>query len=1168
MSFVHLHTHTQYSMLDSTVRIGELIDRAVQDGVSAIAMTDHNNMFGAVEFFKKAKKAGIKPILGAEVNLVEADRGDAEVRKTHTLVLLCRNMAGYRNLCFLLSRAYMDSPPRLASPRIDIPLLRERAEGLIALSSSLAGAIPHALLRGQYGDAARIARTYQGIFEPGCFYLELIRNGIREQEDLANPGLVQLSEELQIPLVAAADAHYAAVEDAAAHEILMCIQMGKTVPDLESKARITDGMYLAPAAEMVERFADQPEAVANTLSIADQCDVELDLGNVYLPNYPIPEGDTPATYLGKVAKEGLQRRLKQLRGRGITIDPEKDEPIYQARLDEELGIINQMGFPGYFLIVWDFCDWARNNDVPVGPGRGSGAGSLVAYSLRITDIDPMQYGLLFERFLNPERVSMPDFDIDFCMNKRDRVITYVTEKYGADNVGQIITYGTMKAKAVVRDVARVLGLTFAEADRAAKLIPDDLGMTLDKAFKVEKRLDELCAEDPRYAKLFEVGRVLEGLNRQPGMHAAGVVIGEKPLWEYVPLYAVHDENGGVIRITQFAKDEVEEAGLVKFDFLGLKTLTVIDHAMRLVNETRAKKGEAALDISDIRLDDPAVFALMSGGNTTGVFQLESSGFKELLRKLKPDCLEDVIAAVALYRPGPLQSGMVDSFIKRKHKEEAVTYPHPALADVLEETYGVIVYQEQVMQAARVLAGFSLGQADIMRRAMGKKKAKVMEEQRAIFAEGCAKGGVPKEQATAIFDNIEKFAGYGFNKSHSAAYGLISYQTAWLKQHYPVEFMAALLTCDGDNTDKVVRFIAESRSMGLTVLPPSVNLSEHDFAAVEGAIRFGLGAIKGVGEGAVEAILVSRVEDGPFEGLFDFCERVDLKRVNKRVMEALVKCGAFDDFELPRATMFATLEKAIERGQTVQRDRAAGQFDLFGALDAARSEPPKPLMIEVGEDWNDKKRLTFEKACLGFYVSGHPLDRYVSDVRRLGCTAIAEIAKAPNREEVMIGAVVSELRERTLKSGKGRMAFVTLEDASGMIELICFSKAFEAAEEALKSDEPLLVKASVRHEGDADAVQVKLRAESVTTLADARQESAQRARLTVDAAKAGEPVLKRLQELLMAGAGSGGVPVEFRIGIAKQGEAFVNLGAGYRMRTDDDAVNRVERVVGKGNVAFL
>ncbi len=1166
MSFVHLHVHSEYSMLDSTIRVPQVVARAKTDGAPAVALTDHNNMFGAVDFYKAAKKAGVRAIFGAEVNLVPDDRKNADVRRSGTILLLCRTLQGYRNLCFLLSRGYMDTPPRAPGPRIDRPLLEANCEGLIALTSSLSGEIPQAILRGNFDDARELARHYQGVFGKDGFYLEILRNGIKEQERV-NEGLMRLSEELEIPVVAAADSHYNKVDDAGAHEILMCIQLGKSLPTLDTKARVTDDLYLASADEMKARFADLPEAIENTLKIAELCRVDIPLGKTFLPTYKVPEGFDAASYMAHVAREGLDKRLAKMRSLGET----PDESVYRPRLELEIDCIAKMEFPGYFLIVWDFIRYAKTHDIPVGPGRGSGAGSLVAYALDITDIDPIRYTLLFERFLNPERVSMPDFDIDFCQNKRDQVIQYVTRKYGEDNVGQIITYGTMKAKAVVRDVARVLGLSFAEADRAAKLVPDELGITLEQAFEKEKRLHELVAEDPRYARLFEIAKTLEGMNRQPGMHAAGIVIGDKPLWEYVPLYAVHDEHGRVIRITQFAKNEVEEAGLVKFDFLGLTTLTIVDHALRLANTKLKKEGKPPLDITAIPLNDPKVFQLISGGHTTGVFQLESSGFKELLRKLKPDCIEDVIAAVALYRPGPLQSGMVDSFIKRKHGQEPVVYPHPKLDVVLKETYGVIVYQEQVMQSASVLAGFSLGQADLLRRAMGKKKAEEMAKQRDVFAKGCAERGVDEKQATEIFDNIEKFAGYGFNKSHSAAYGIITYQTAWLKAHFPVEFMAALLTAGGDSTDKIVRLIAECRTMGLTVLPPSVNHSDLDFTTGEGAIRFGLRAVKGVGEGAVESILAARNDattGGRFKDLYDFCERVDLKRVNKRVMEALVKCGAFDEFGQTRRGLWEELDRAIERGQTSQRDKQAGQFSLFGALLATPKKVEVPV-FEFKEEWPDKERLSFEKECLGFYVSGHPLERYAADLKRMGLKTIVELDEIEGfamRDEVTVAGVIGEVRERITKSGNGRMAFIQLEDLTGRIEVMVFTKAFAAFEPHLAGDEPLIVVGRLVREGeDEETTQLKLRAETCRLLRDVRAERTSRAKIRLPSENVTPAHLKHLADML--GSNSGGVEVDLVVAIKGKGEATVRLPNQWRLPMDDEVLARIERLVGKGTVAF-
>ncbi len=1167
MSFVHLHVHSEFSMLDATTRVGQVAERAKLDSAPAIALTDHNNMFGAIDFTKAAKKAGVRPIYGAEMNLIPDDRKNVDARKSQTIVLLCRSLEGYRNLCYLLSRAYMDTPPRAPGPRIDRPILESRAKGLLALSGNLSGEIPQFLLRNQYDAARDLARHYQGVFGKDGFYLEIIRNGIKEQERV-NEGLLRLSEELEIPLVATCDAHYAKKDDAGAHEILMCIQLGKSLPTLDTKARITDDLYLASAEEMKTRFADLPEAIENTLKIAELCKVDIPLGKTFLPTYRVPEGFDTASYMAHVSREGLDRRLAKMRALGEN----PDESVYRPRLELEIDCIAKMGFPGYFLIVWDFIHYAKTHDIPVGPGRGSGAGSLVAYALGITDIDPIRYTLLFERFLNPERVSMPDFDIDFCQNKRDQVIQYVTRKYGDDNVGQIITYGTMKAKAVIRDVARVLGLSFAEADRAAKLIPEELGITLAQAFEKEPRLTELTNEDPRYARLFEIAKTLEGMNRQPGMHAAGVVIGDAPLWEYVPLYAVPDESGRITRITQFAKNEVEEAGLVKFDFLGLTTLTIVDHAVRLVNRKFQKEGKPPLDISAIPLADAKVYQLISGGHTTGVFQLESSGFKELLRKLKPDCIEDIIAAVALYRPGPLQSGMVDSFIRRKHGQEPVAYPHEKLDVVLKETYGVMVYQEQVMQSASVLAGFSLGQADLLRRAMGKKKPEEMAKQRQVFAKGCAERGVDEKQASEIFDTIEKFAGYGFNKSHSAAYGIITYQTAWLKTHHPVEFMAALLTAGGDSTDKIVRLIAECRAMGLPVLPPSVNHSDLDFTTGEGAIRFGLRAVKGVGEGAVESILNGRNDattGGPFKDLYDFCERVDLKRVNKRTMEALVKCGAFDEFGQTRRGLWEELDRAIERGQTAQRDRNAGQFSLFGALMATPKKVEREVVeIVLKEEWPDKQRLQFEKECLGFYVSGHPLERYAPDLKRLGLKTIVQLDEVEGyalRDEVTVAGVIGEVRERISKTGGGRMAFIQLEDLTGRIEVLVFTKAFPSFEPHLSGDEPLIVTGRLQREGEDEETQtLKLRADSCRLLRDVRAERTTRARIKLGADIVTPAHLKHLGDLL---ARPDGVEVDVLVAVPGKGNAHIRLPNKWRMSLDDEFIAKIERLVGKGSVAF-
>ncbi|MGQ0503914.1 MAG: DNA polymerase III subunit alpha, partial [Myxococcaceae bacterium] len=1028
MSFTHLHLHTLYSLLDGAIRMKDLINTVKDKGMNAVAVTDHGNMFGAIDFYKKAKDANIKPIIGIEAYVAgPKGREDRTEKVANHLILLAKNEEGYQNLKFLSSTAYMHG--FYYHPRLDKQVLKERSKGVIALTACLGGEVTSACFRGDMDHARRAAQEYKDIFEPGHFFLEVQSNGMPEQEK-ANANLFQLSRDLNLPLCATADAHYIKQEDAKAHELLMCIASGKTLADSKRMRHTTDKLYVTSPEEMRAFFKDTPDAVDNTQRITEMCTLELKLGKPMLPTFKVPDGHTPDSFMAELATKGLHERFAELR---YPVDRE----MYLARLGMELAVITKMGFSGYFLIVQDFINWAKQHGIPVGPGRGSGAGSIVAYALRITDLDPIPYNLLFERFLNPERVSMPDFDIDFCQDRRDEVIQYVSRKYGELNVGQIITFGSLKAKSVLRDVCRVFGLPFSEGDRFAKLIPEVLNITLKESIEMEPRLKEMIEKpvvltnvegrDITSKEVLEIALALEGLHRQAGMHAAGVVIADKPLWELVPVYQPPGEK---TLITQFAKDEVEAAGLVKFDFLGLKTLTVIQHTLDLIN--RHRPPDQKIERHEIPLDDQATFDLISRGDTAGVFQMESSGFTEMVIKLKPSCFEDVIAAGALYRPGPLDSGMVDVFINRKHGREKVVYPHPNLETVLKDTYGVIVYQEQVMQISQILGGYSLGRADLLRRAMGKKKAEVMQKERAGFLEGCEKGGVDLKVAGEIFDLMEKFAEYGFNKSHSAAYGLITLHTAWLKAHFPVEFMAALLTSEKDNTDKVVLHIAEARERGHEVLPPDVNFSDLAFGAVEGKIRFGLGAIKGVGEGAIESILEARTKDGPFKNLFDFCERVDSRRVNRKVVEALVKAGAFDFEKRGRRQLFETIERALERGSSSQRDRAVGQSSLFGLLAEAAPAAGKPSglanqYVDV-EEWVEKERLSFEKEAIGFYVSGHPLHQYDKELRRYA-RPITAVQRARRDEKVTIAGIVSALRERPTKTGK-RMAWVTIEDLSG------------------------------------------------------------------------------------------------------------------------------------------
>jgi DNA polymerase-3 subunit alpha len=911
------------------------------------------------------------------------------------------------------------------------------------------------------------------------------------------------------------------------------------------------------------------------------CTVEIELGKTYLPRYRVPEGFDLDSYVEKVARDGLARRVAEARD-GHPLDLDR----YRARLEFELGVIKKMGFSGYFLIVWDFINWAKDHGIPVGPGRGSGAGSLCAYSMRITDIDPLPYKLLFERFLNPERVSMPDFDVDFCMNRREEVIQYVTEKYGKTSVGQIATFHQLKARGVIRDVARVLGLPHGDADKLAKLVPEPVqgkSPPLAEAIKAEPKLKEQYDHDPQIRELLDYAKSLENLNRHAGMHAAGVVISEQPLWEYVPCFK--GDNGEII--SQYAKDEVEKVGLVKFDFLGLKTLTVLDTAMRHVNTLRAARGETALALQGIPLDDPEMYQMITAGDTTGVFQIESSGFKELLKKLRPDCFEDIVAAVALYRPGPLEGGMVDDFIDRKHGKKKTEYQHPLLEPILKDTYGVIVYQEQVMQIASALAGYSLGQADLLRRAMGKKKASEMAKQKDQFLEGARQKQVDARIAAEVFDLMEKFAGYGFNRSHSAAYALITCQTGWLKRHYPVEFMAGLLTCDKDNTDGIVRFMAESRAMGIEVRRPDVNESESDFSVVpEGEkryIRFGLGAVRGVGEQAVVAVLEARQSGGPFASIFDFTRRVDLRRVNRRVVEALVKAGAFDGVAagLKRAQLFAAIDTAMERASAAQRDRESGQQSLFGAFDVA----PKPgagasAPIEAGYsypevDWEPRALLEFEKESLGLYLSGHPLDRYVNDLKRCASATTADLeqhqGQGPShgygregRPQVTIGGMVSAYRERPLKSGNGRMAFFNLEDLFGQVEVIAFSKAFEKYQNVLKSGDPILVTGAVAREGD-DGSEIRLHLEEAVPLSELRIQKTSQVHLLVNADTCTRQRLEELRRLLVQHPGSCATLLHLRI--PKRVEAVMTLPSGFEVAPTEELLIGVERLLGERSVVL-
>jgi DNA polymerase-3 subunit alpha len=1051
--FVHLHLHTQYSLLDGAIRLNDLVKKTVENGMSAVAITDHGNMFGAIEFYTKCHEKGIKPIIGAEVYIAPGSRfnkeqgsGSGEYSSYH-LILLCENLIGYKNLSRLVSAGYKEG--FYYKPRIDKELLAEHAEGLIALSACLKGEVATLCTRNRMEDAAAVAGWYAETF-PDRYYLELQENTLAEQA-VANQRLLEIAGDLSLPLVATNDCHYLNRDDAKAHEVLLCIQTGKTMND-ENRMRFSaDEFYVKSPAEMAEAFSYAPEAVANTVRIAERCNLELDFKTYHFPHFELPEGKSLDDELEEEALKGLDSRMATIRAKRPSFD-DNDEQSYRNRLRIELDCIKQMGFPGYFLIVADFINWAKDQGIPVGPGRGSAAGSLVAYSIRITDLDPIPYNLLFERFLNPERISMPDIDVDFCTDRREEVIQYVAEKYGRDKVCQIITFGTMAARGVIRDVGRALDMPYGDVDRIAKLVPEVLNISLDVALKQEQKLNELAAADPRVKELLDVALCLEGLARHASTHAAGVVVAPDMLEEFCPVYK--DQKTGVIN-TQYSMKYVEKIGLVKFDFLGLKNLTVIDNAVKLIRKGR----DPHFDISLLNDDDQESYELISAGNTTGIFQLESSGMKEMLVKLKPSCFEDVIAACALYRPGPLGSGMVDDFIDRKHGRKKVVYDLPQLEPILKDTYGVIVYQEQVMQIARTLGGYSLGGADLLRRAMGKKDPAAMAKEKDKFLEGAKGQGVDLKKAEAIFDLMAKFAEYGFNKSHSAAYALIAYQTAYLKAHYPVEFMAALLTEDREKTDKIVKNIGDCRDMGIEVLPPDINESELSFKVSGTSIRFGLGAIKNVGAGAIESILEARREAG-FTDIFDFCERVDLRKVNKRVLEALVKSGAFDSTGTNRASLMAALEDAVALGAKIQEERDSAQVSLFGtAVIAMNNSNGRARLVTLAE-WDDKQKLAFEKESLGFFITGHPLDSFSNEIRRLTTADTSSLADIAEGKEVKLCGIVAALKENITKKGD-RMGFVTIEDLAGSVEVVVFPELYAKAVDMLKTDEPLMVSGTVK-----------------------------------------------------------------------------------------------------------
>lgn len=1168
--FVHLHLHTQYSLLDGAIRLEDLIAKAKAHDMPAVAITDHGNMFGAVEFYLKCRKAGVKPIIGCEVYLAPDSRFSRDAKgisdAAYHLVLLCQDMVGYRNLSYLTSAGYKEG--FYYRPRIDRELLSGHSDGLIALSACLKGEVAMQCGRGRMEDAVATARWYSELF-PDRYYIELQENTLPEQ-DVVNKRLLEVASELKLPLVATNDCHYLNREDARAHEVLLCIQTGKTMSDPTHMKFSAEEFYVKSPEEMARAFSYAPEAVANTVAIAERCNLELPLEKEYFfPHFEPPEGKTHDEMLEELAAEGLKERMVTILAKYPEMPLERQQ-AYFDRLQIELDCIRQMKFPAYFLIVSDFIRWAKNKGIPVGPGRGSAAGSLVAYAIKITDLDPLPYNLLFERFLNPERISMPDIDVDFCQDRREEVIQYVVEKYGRERVCQIITFGTMKAKAVVRDVGRALNMPYGDVDRIAKLIPDDLKMTLEKAIKQEPQLKEMADGDPQVKDLLDTATCLEGLTRHASTHAAGVVVAPQQLEEYLPVYK--DQKTGSIN-TQYSMKYVEMVGLVKFDFLGLKNLTVIQNAVRLVRDGK----DPDFDITRLRDDDKESYDLITAGNTTGIFQLESSGMKEMLVKLKPSCFEDVIAACALYRPGPLGCGMVDDFIERKHGRQKVVYDLPQLEPILKDTYGVIVYQEQVMQISRTLAGYSLGRADLLRRAMGKKDPVVMAKEKEPFLAGAKEQGIDPKKAEMVFDQMAKFAEYGFNKSHSAAYALIAYQTAWLKAHYPIEFLAALLTCDMDSTDKVIKNIADCRDQGIEVLPPDINMSGLSFTVVGKSMRFGLGAVKGIGSGAVEAILEAR-KDGSFRDIFDFCERVDMRRCNKKALEALVKCGAFDSTGAARAALMEGLEAAMAYGQKIQEEKASAQVSLFGTAEVVKNNGNGGMKLPVIPEWQDKEKLAFEKEALGFLITGHPLDRYKDDIKRLASSEIANLGELSDNSEVRICGIVSGLKEITTKKGD-RMGFATIEDLTGSVEITVFSDVYTVASGLLKSDDPLLVTGKLEngekgckilvqgHKEGANEWQQRQRgpAGDIKLLNDARAQSTSKVLFTLQMDVAPTERINALKEIIERYHGT--VPAFIQFIIPERSRSIMPLPVNMSVAASDDLRLEVERLFGYNAATF-
>lgn len=1125
--FIHLHLHTEYSLSDGLITLPTLMKKAAKCSMPALAITDLNNLYATVKFYQAAMEAGIKPIIGADLYVI----GEAK-EALFKMTFLCQTNTGYKNLLKLISKSYLQRQSE--DPTIHTSWLASLSEGLIVLSGGQEGDIGRALLAQDHETAAARLHFWQSLF-PQRFYLEISRVGKSQEADYIQAAL-KLADTFSVPIVATNDVRFLERDDFEAHEARVCIQQGVTLNDPHRKRTYSEQQYFRNQKEMQELFEDIPEAIANTVEIAKRCNVNFALGQNCLPYFTVPTGYTSESYLSEIAKQGLEERLQTLfNACSKTFSTQRIS--YDQRLERELAVINEMGFAGYFLIVADFTKWAKENGIPVGPGRGSGPGSLVAFALKITDLDPLALDLLFERFLNPERVSMPDFDIDFCVEGRDRVIEYVMQKHGHESVSQIITYGTMAAKAVVRDVGRVQALPYGYVDKIAKLIPFEIGMTLDKALDQEPLLLERYEQEEDIRILIDLARKLEGITRNVGKHAGGIVIAPGKLTDFVPLYC--EPNEASHPVTQFDKDDVEAVGLVKFDFLGLKTLTIIDRALRVINQNLVNE-EEKIDISLIPLNDPETFKLLKACKSTAVFQLESHGMRDLIKRLQPDCFEDLIALVALFRPGPLQSGMVEDFINRKHGRAKVLYPHPQLEPILRPTYGVILYQEQVMQIAQVLAGYTLGVADILRRAMGKKKPEEMAKQREIFCNGAMQRGVNADVASHIFDLMEKFAGYGFNKSHSASYALIAYQTAWLKAHHPAAFMAAVLSSEMDRTEKVIILLNECQSLKLHVSPPDINKGDYTFKVLnEHHLMYGLGAIKGVGEAAIENIIAAR-QDGPFQDLFDFCQRVDLRKNNKRVLEALIKSGCFDSFGIHRASLIATINNALQQAEQALHNRLYGQHDLLGM----HKNPQAPVYVDT-VPWNESIQLQSEKETLGFYLTGHPLNRYLNELTQITTCRIAELHPTQHQNARAAG-IITNIRTRQTKRGD-RIAIFTLDDSTTQIEAICFAEPFQKYRSLLNADQLVIVEGDVSL--DEYSNNARIVCKEIYSIAQARERFAKHLQIHMEATASFDA---QHLECLLTNYLGGNCPIVIRY-TRNNTQAEIRLGRKWLIKPDDSLI---------------